>query len=796
MITAVTDESGELHGFSKVTRNISERRKAEQQLRQSEEQFRTLLECAPEAIVIADQQGVLVLVNTQAEKLFGYPRVELIGQPIEILTPALSRQRHAQHRLNYDQAPWMRQMGAGMELNGLRKSGEMFPVEVSLSPIHTPEGVWVAAGIRDITERKVAEERLIAERQRAEDANRSKADFLAAMSHEIRTPMNSILGMADMLWDSELSLDQRQYVEVFRRAGSNLLSLIDNILDFSKIESGHLELEHVDFDLEEVVDQAIELIGPKARAKGLSLMSRLVPGMATSLVGDPTRLRQILINLLGNAVKFTASGHVLLTVQSAVAAKAGAIAVAVSDTGIGIAPEKLSTVFNEFTQADKSITRRYGGSGLGLPISKRLVELIGGELKVASTLGQGSNFSFVAQFEIGAKQERTSPYDLERIHGLRVMAVDNNPVNCLILREALTSWGLAARTFEQPDAALHELSRARAVGQDYSLVIVDKHIPGTDGFELGRRIRLLAPSLPIVMISSDAEPGDIARSSKAGFAGYACKPVKRADLLRLVSQALNLSPRREAQSPGNLATLKEDTSQPVLRILIAEDSPDNQILVKAYLKGSRHAIVFVEDGLLAVEEFARTRYDLIFMDLQMPNMDGLAAARKIREIEAERGLAAVPIVALSANARREDAELSRSAGCDAHLSKPIFKGRLLAAIEEYGTRRASGDLEIGPPAPPSANRIPVPPGGGAGLPAEYIAEQKRVAVRLLELLDLNEFDQIRVAGHNLKESGDSYGVPMLTRLGSAIESTARTADLQALHVRLSELTRYLDRVSI
>ncbi|MBV8906255.1 MAG: PAS domain S-box protein, partial [Acidobacteriia bacterium] len=294
-ITAVHSRSGELLGFSKITHDISERKRIEQQLQDREQQFRILLDCAPDAILIVDSHGALALVNAQAEKLFGYSREELLGRPVEVLIPEKARGGHARHRAGYNEAPRVRRMGTGMELLGLRRNGELFPVEVSLSPIEMLEGVWVAAGVRDITERKTAEEHLIAERRRAEEANQTKSNFLAAMSHEIRTPMNSILGLADLLSETELDHQQRHYVEVFRRAGYHLLTLIDDILDFSKIESGRLDLECLEFDLEDVVDQAIELISPKARSKNLALMSHLMPNLTTALLGDPNRLRQILV---------------------------------------------------------------------------------------------------------------------------------------------------------------------------------------------------------------------------------------------------------------------------------------------------------------------------------------------------------------------------------------------------------------------------------------------------------------------------------------------------------------------
>jgi PAS domain S-box-containing protein len=755
------------------------------------EQFRLILDCAPDAILIVDENDRIVLVNDHAEKLFGYNSGELIGRRVEELVSEDARPAHAQLRQAYLEHPSKRDMGSQTELKALRKNGECFPIEVALNRIRTSRGDWMAAGVRDLTERKLAEERLIAERRRAEEGSRTKSVFLAAMSHEIRTPMNSILGMADLLWETELTAEQRQYVEVFRRAGANLLALIDDILDFSKIESGRLALERVEFDLEEVVDQVVELVGLKARSKNLPLMSRILPGTVTSLIGDPTRLRQILINLMGNAVKFTHSGKVLLTIENAESGHPGEIAFAVSDTGIGIPSDKLNSIFDQFTQADSSITREYGGTGLGLAISQRLVESMGGKLGVSSKLGEGSTFSFTAQFDLGRVAAREEARDLEDLHGRRVLIVDDNPANCLILREGLKAWGMDAHSLERLDEAFADIGRSIRSGEEYTLVILDKQMPQADGFEAAEQIWRLAPHLPIVLLSSTAASGDFTRAIKAGFAGYAVKPVKRTDLFRLVCQAMKASPRLTAAAG---ATVKAPTTPPTagLKILIVEDSEDNRLLIDRYLKESRYEITFAADGLQGVEEFNRGRFDLILMDLQMPRMDGLTATRTIRKMEAEQNLAATPIIALSANARPEDIALSRKLGCNDHLSKPISKARLLAAIQEYSRNHAISGL---PAQSQSAPAQTAPQQLAVDADAmNYLARRKSEIESLRALLVALEFDKIRIAGHNMKGSGGGYGFPKLTELGAAIESAAKRKDPGAVDNKLSDLALYLEEV--
>jgi PAS domain S-box-containing protein len=801
-VTALRDSQDAVIGYlligtDNTARNQVEcqKRLLDQRLRDQQFYTRSLIESNIDALMTTDPAGIITDVNKQMEALTGCTRDELIGAPFKkYFTDPERAEAGIKRALSKSRV-------TDYELTARAWDGKETVVSYNAVTFRDRDrelqGVFAAA--RDITERKRFERTLQennAELERAkaaaEKANLSKSGFLSSMSHEIRTPMNAILGMADMLWETKLDPEQMGYVQVFRHAGASLLALINNILDLSKIEAGSLDLESVEFDLEEVVDRALELTAVNARAKGILLMSRLMPGLSTAMIGDPSRLRQILINLLGNAVKFTESGEVLLSVRNHDSGKVGEIEFVVSDTGIGIAPEKLKTIFDDFTQAEASVASKYGGSGLGLGISRRLVEGMNGCLGVSSTVGKGSTFRFTAQFGRVPHSLRKDPVGRPDLHGKRALVIGENPTSCLILRESLHASGVESDTHRSPQKAMAGLIAAMAGEQPYSVVILDGCLPGRDDFETSAEIRRIAPGLPIVMLTSDARSGDSVRRRDAGLSGYAVKPVKRGDLLRLVCVAIR--PREDAAlpPPGIADRRKPEPVRP-LRILLAEDSVDNRLLIQAYMKDSSHLMTFAEDGMAAVGEFETGDFDLIFMDMQMPVMDGLSATRAIRAIERERGSEAVSIVALTANAGSHDIEMSRDAGCDAHLSKPISKHELLGFIADRQPRVERREK------PASGSLIPImiemPPGLEEIVP-RYLAGRREDLPRMQDMLAAFNFSALAVVGHNLKGSGASYGFPDLTRIGIAIERSAEQSDAAACGGELKELNDYLGQVEL
>jgi two-component system, sensor histidine kinase and response regulator len=683
--------------------------------------FRLFIEHVQDyAIIMLDAQGRVISWNEGAALLKGYQTAEIIGQSMECFYPEEDRRDNKPGRLLHSALSRGRVEDKGWRI---RKDGSRFWANVSITAVKDPAGQLrgFTTITRDVTdhgqadavhrtahdlehaiqertlalsktveqlraeaaERSRAEAELVQAKDAAEKANLAKSQFLANMSHEIRTPMNAILGMADLLSDTELSADQREYVGIFKRAGANLMGLINDILDGAKVETGCLELEHIAFHLSETIDKAIELMAFKAHQKGLELSCAMAPDVPTALVGDPYRLQQVMLNLLGNAIKFTEQGEVALRViNDSPTGTPGRLRFIVSDTGIGISPDKLEMVFHSFSQADSSTTRKYGGTGLGLSISKRLVELMGGRIWAESVPGRGSTLSFTVELGLAGESAVQAPDSDLSLQGMKALVVDDNGTNRLILREALTSWGAIVTEAETGVEGLLTFEQAQHDGQPYQLLLLDGHMPDMNGFEVAEQLQRLSKdaSHTVIMLTSDTQMGDIAKAYKVGLGGYLVKPIRRAHLCKaprctLGRKALGDTPAGTSRTASHEA--------PSLRVLLVEDSSDNTALILAYLKHTAHVIEPAENGAIGVQKFQQRAYDLVLMDMQMPVMDGYAATKAIRQWERAESRTPTPIIALTALAQPEDTLKSFEAGCTDHLTKPLKKQTLFTLLATF-----------------------------------------------------------------------------------------------------------------
>lgn len=812
-ISPIKDAAGKITGASTIARDITKSQKAEKLLRQQA----AAMKASMDGITILDRDGELVYLNDAHAKIYGYDDpTELIGKSWEVHYDDEEVRRFKQGIM-----PLLEKKGEWRgEARGKRRDGSRYPQEISLTRI---EGGGLVCVVRDITERKLIEAELAEARDAALESAQLKAEFLANMSHEIRTPMNGIIGMAGLLLNTELTTKQREFAETIWSSAENLLTIINDILDFSKIEAGKVKLETLDFDLRSIVEGTFELIAEQAQAKGIELASLIYSDVPVELRGDPGRLRQVLTNLVGNAVKFTEQGEVVLRVTKRSETPTHAVACfAVSDTGIGISEARQQRLFQAFTQADGSTTRKYGGTGLGLAISKQLVEYMGGEIGVESTPGEGSIFWFTARFEKQPDQSRGAAPTKGNLNRVRVLVVDDNETTRKIIHHQITSWGMRNGGAGSGAEALMILRRAAAAGDPYEIAILDMQMPEMDGLTLARAIkseRTLAATR-LVMLTSLAHPADPALRREAGVAAYLTKPVKQSQLFdclaSVMAQATGEAPepvghaeQRSGPPFSNLSQLSHAaSSHKPFRILVAEDKLMNQKVALYQLEKLGYTADAVGNGREALEALEKTEYDIVLMDCQMPEIDGYEATAEIRRREGSTKH--TKIIAMTAHVLEGDREKCLAAGMDDYISKPVKLEALKTVLGRWtanptrpeavgsNTPRARTSVEEIMDSIMLANLRAIQKEGRLNVVSElldlFLRDALPTLATLREALAEGNMQALEHAAHGLKGSCAILGLQQMAALSAELEEEGRSGLVQRAGAVLTQLEDELERV--
>ena len=821
--------------------------------RENEIKFRAITESAQDAVIMCDSIGLVTFFNSSAERMFGYHKGETIGKKLyEIIAPEVYWDMIEMGFKQFRNTGQGMMIGRVVEMEGKRKNGTTFPVELSVSSFFL-NGAWNATGIlRDISERKKIELELIEAREGALNAVRTKSEFLANMSHEIRTPLNAIIGTSDLLWETDMDAAQRNYLRVSRNASENLLTLINDILDLSKVEAGRVELEKIKFNLIENVEKVCETLALRAQEKNIELNCWVHPLTPEWVIGDPARLRQVLINLIGNSVKFTEKGEITLHLKPT---SIDEVYFSVVDTGIGIPEAKVESIFMSFTQADSSHTRPFGGTGLGLTICSKLVELMEGTIEVESEIGKGSNFFFSCRLPKAQEAENNYLAETESLTGKKILILDSSITNQRIIREILVQYGARvslASTAHEANEFIQKL--------DFDSLLVNLTLSDNNGFIVAEQFSThgVSKNKIILMFNSSDSGLNIKECRKNGINHYLLKPVRRKSLIEQVSNTITQRIKLVNYDQVFLSETEHVGIEDLkLRVLLVEDSADNRFLIEKYTEGLPWELVMAENGQIAYDLFLEDKFDLILMDMQMPIMDGYEATRSIRAYEANNLKERVPIVALTAHALQEEVKECITAGCDIHISKPVRKKVLLSELDslvqkfnmkpeeqidssvsnidsqiknlddfidvkdsaeqtdssafsfpsieaEIGNFDGNASIQIENPTDVSSlidesstqSYVAYVPEDLEPLIAGYLENRRNDVINIKDLLEKGDFQESKRLAHSMKGSGGGYGFDEITEFGAVMEKAAKEEDKSVILANLEKLSVYLKTVRI
>ncbi len=805
VVTPLRDGNGQIAGFLGVATDVTQRNRQAAALREAEAHFRQLLDSSGEGIYGVDGDGRITFFNPEASNLTGYSLKDALGRDAHDLLHH-TRPDGTSYAVSDCPISQAFRTGQGIRLEEevfWKKDGSAFPVALTAFPMRELGGGVSGAVITfaDTSERVAARAAIEHAREAAEQTARTRSAFLANMSHEIRTPLNAILGLTELLFDTPLAPEQRHSLELVRGAGETLLTLLNDILDLSKIEADQLRLESIPFDPEHLIESTLALLAIRAREKRLDLITDVQAGVPVSVRGDPTRLRQILTNLVGNAIKFTDRGEVVVGVGKRDPSTDGDVLLhfTVRDTGIGIPADKLEAIFEEFTQADSSTTRRYGGTGLGLAICRRLVRLQGGELRVESEVGKGTEFSFSLRFPV-EKATATPALGTPAALIAKILVVDDNETNRRIVREMLQAAGSHVEETGDASTVHRTLLDAVAEKKPYALVILDGQMPEIDGFSLAAELRKdpALTGLRLMLLTSAALPGDGQRCRELGIQGYLPKPASRADLLDAVASVLHGKVDRQVVTRHSMAEARRG-----IRILLAEDNPVNQQVAATMLRKRGHQVDVVDNGRDAVAAVAKNQYDIVLMDIQMPELDGMEATAEIRKTAKGKHL---PIVALTAHALTGDREKYLSAGMNGYLSKPFKPHELFAAAEGWpastGESVAIREPETQAEVPPAADlerlrRELTEAGAADALGAildTFLTDAPKRMETLITAVKAGDAVAISKAAHAFKSASATIGAAGLAKMLADIEHRGKAKDVDGLGAIVEAAKKEADRV--